>query len=93
MKNIIKYIRDGGWLVLVIGLLLYVLFTDYPWVLASRVTAMMMELTGWSHTVVVYVQSGVIALTCLIALFVMRRKKRSQDETGEQDIRCDSRNI
>lgn len=87
MKNVIKYIRDGGWCVFAIGLLLCVLFTGYPWMWASRVTAKMMELTGWSHTVTVCIHSGVIASACLIVLFVMRRKKRSQDETGAQDIK------
>jgi len=86
VKNVIKYIREGGWCVFATGFLLYILLTGCPWVWASHVTIKMMELTGWSHTVVVYVQSGTIALACLIVLFVMRRKKRLQDETGAQDI-------
>lgn len=82
MKNVIKYIREGGWCVFVIGLLLYILFTGYPWIWASHVTVKIMEFTGWSRTVVICVQSGVIVLVCLVVLFVMRRKKRSQDEIG-----------
>lgn len=81
MKNIVEYFRKGGWRIFVLVLLSYILFMGYPLMLASDVTAKMMKLTGWSRTVVVYVQSGIIAVMCLIVLFVMHRKKRSQDET------------
>lgn len=87
MRNFVKYIREGGWCVFVLILLSYILIMGYPLVLASSVTTKMMELTGWSRTVVIYVQSGVIASSCLVVLFVMHRKKRSQDETGNQDIK------
>lgn len=81
MKNIVVYFRKGGWRVLVLVLVSYILCMGYPLILASNITAKMMEVTGWSHTVVIYVQSGIIAVACLVVLFVMHRKKRSQDET------------
>ena len=80
MKNFLRYVRDGGWCVFVLVLLSYILFMGYPWIWASWVTTKMTELTGWSHTHVVYVQSGIIAVICLTLLLVMRRKKRLQDE-------------
>lgn len=80
MKNIVEYFRKGGWCIFVLVLVSYILCMGYPLMLASNITAKMTELTGWAHTVVVYVQSGVIALACLVVLFVMRRKKRLQDE-------------
>lgn len=81
MKNIVEYFRKGGWCIFVLVLVSYILCMGYPLMLASNITAKMTESTGWSHTVVVYVQSGIIAVACLAVLFVMHRKKRSQDET------------
>lgn len=77
MKNFLKYVRDGGWHVFVLVLLLYILFTGYPCTWALCVTTKMMELTGWSHTHVVYVQVGIITVVCLTVLLAIRRKKRS----------------
>ena len=82
MKSIVEYFRKGGWCIFVLPLLSYILIMGYPLILASSITSKMMEFTGWSRTVVVYVQNGAIVVVCLIVLFVMHRKKRSQDETG-----------
>lgn len=87
MKNFLKYIRESGCRLIVLIYLAYVLSTGYPWIWASHVTAKMMELTGWIHTVAIYVQSGVIASVCLVVLLVMYRKERSQNETGATDIK------